>query len=109
MLKIILVVTALFSFSTFALKITEVYKITGINVEKSNDIWTGLNTQTGSVVFLRCSTADFDDVARDRVGAFKTSKDCLEFIELVKKHASEKNPIQIQIGKDFIMEVTLSY
>ncbi len=99
----------LFSNLSMALEITEEYKITGINVEKSNSTWTGLNTFTGSVVYVRCSTADFDDVKRDRVGGFQTSQDCLEFLKIVKKHASLQNPIIATIGKDFLLKVTVSY
>lgn len=108
MLKIILLALT-FSLSSYALKVTEVYKIVGINEKESNKSWTGLNTLTGSVVFLRCATADFDDVVRDRVGGFKTVKDCLDFVDIVKKHASEKNPVLATIGNDFILEITVSY
>jgi hypothetical protein len=109
MLKILLFVSAFFSITTQALQITEQYRITGVNLSKSNAEWTGLNTFTGSVIYVRCSKGDFDDVTRDRVGGFKTPKDCEEFVNVIKKHASVENPVIATIGTDFIIRVTVSY
>ena len=76
---------------------TEVYKIESIT-EASPNNWTALGTITGSVVYVRCNTRDFDDATRDRVASFETEADCLEFLALIRKHASRANPAEIQIG-----------
>lgn len=109
MFKIFTFITVIISSFSYALKVTEVYQITGINSQISTQGWIALNTKNGNHVFVKCSSADFDDVERDRVGGFKNTADCTRFLELISKNASNENPAQVTIGENFIIELTINY
>ncbi len=103
-------VLGLFAFSSIAsasVKVTEVYKIVGVTQRASTE-WTDLKTVTGSVVYVRCNTAQFDDAERDRVAGFANEKECLDFVAKVKKYASPANPVEVNIGSDFGLEMRIS-
>lgn len=100
----------LFAFSSVAsasVKVTEVYKVVGVSQRASTE-WTDLKTVTGSVVYVRCSTAQFDDSTRDRVAGFANEKECLDFVAKVKKYATPANPVEVNIGADFGIEMRVS-
>ncbi len=86
---------------------TEVYKIVSLT-EASPNNWVALETVTGSVVYVRCNTRQFDDPARDRVGGFESEDKCQDFLALIRKHANRSNPVEIWIGENLVMEIKVS-
>lgn len=86
---------------------TEVYKVIGLT-EASPNNWVALETVTGSVVYVRCNTKQFDDTTRDRVAGFESEAECQEFLALIRKHASRSNPAEIQIGANLGLEIKIS-
>lgn len=95
---------ALSSVASASVKVTEVYRVVEV-AQSASDEWTNLVTASGSVVSVRCSSAQFDDSARDRVASFASPKECLDFVAKVKKHASPVNPVEVVIGADFGIEI----
>lgn len=103
MKKILIALSMLVSMSSFAnyARTVEVYKIVSVSTSEDSSGWTTLKTKKGLSVFVRCSQAQFDDATHDRVGGFKNSKECREFLAYLTQNASVDSPVGIQIGPDF--------
>ncbi len=105
MKKILLAASVLVSLSASAdySRRIEVYKVVGVKAVARAEEWATLKTASGLDVFVRCSDASFDDPTHDRVGGFKTSRECSEFLTDLTKSASPAKPVSIQIGPDFLI------
>ncbi len=96
------------STSAFAnVAVTEVYKVVGVT-QRANAEWTDLKTVTGLTIYVRCSTSQFDDSEHDRVGGFRSTKDCEEFLATIRKNASAANPAEVTIGGSTGMSLKIS-
>ncbi len=105
----LILVLVVFSSSAFSLgQKSIVYKVVGILKTQSLSEWTQLKTLSNSQVNVNCKAAAFDDSVRDRVGGFKTSKDCQDFLKDVVKHASTLTPVDVEIADDFIIKYTVN-
>lgn len=102
-------VLVVFSSSAFALNQKNiVYKIVSVEKSQSTSGWTLLNTLSNTYVGIRCKTSDFDDSVRDRVGAFKSTKECEQFLADVQKYANSVSPVDVKIGDDLFITYTIN-
>jgi hypothetical protein len=88
-------------------EVEKVYKIVNLT-EASPNNWMALQTVTGSVVYVRCNTMQFDDAVRDRVAGFETEAACQEFLNIVRKHANIANPVEVQINSSLGLNIKIS-
>lgn len=108
--NIIFFALALISTSAFSAdKRSIVYKVVGINKAQSTIEWTSLKTISGSSVNVRCKTGDFDDSVRDRVGGFKSTQACEQFLLDVAKYANSTTPIDVEINESFGIDYTINF
>lgn len=107
-MRLFLMLSLILSSSAFASVMkTEVYKVVSVKRDVKSP-YVDLTTVTGSVVYVRCDTLQFDDVARDRVAGFSSTQDCEKFLSDIEKFATPSNPVEISIGKNFELEMRVS-